>query len=40
MAEKSISKWALIRRNELVDVPDSFPIHQDFFSSTTEDEVR
>lgn len=25
-----ISKWAIIRRNELVDVPDKFEIHQDF----------
>lgn len=25
-----ISKWAIIRRNELVDVPDKFEIHEDF----------
>lgn len=28
--EYLISKWAIIRRNELVDVPEEFEIHQDF----------
>ena len=28
--EYIISKWAIIRRNELVDVPEEFEIHQDF----------
>ena len=26
----SVSKWALIRRNELVDIPNEFAIHPDF----------
>lgn len=25
-----VSKWALIRRNELVDIPDKLEIHPDF----------
>lgn len=29
-SEYIISKWAIIRRNELVDVPEKFEIHQDF----------
>lgn len=40
MAEMSITKWSMIRRNELVDVPASYPMHEDFYASTTEEEAR
>lgn len=38
--EKSISKWALIRRNELVDVPEDFCIHTDFLLSVSKEEGK
>lgn len=34
-----ISKWALLRRNELVDVPENITIHKDFLTELTEEEV-
>lgn len=35
-----ISKWALIRRNELVDVPDKLEIHSDFLRKLSREEVE
>lgn len=35
-----ISKWALIRRNELVDVPDQLEIHSDFLQNLSREEVE
>ena len=40
MSEISIVKWSLLRRNELVDVPEKFIIHPDFYPSMTEEEAR
>ena len=35
-----ISKWALIRRNELVDIPDKLEIHPDFLRNLSYEEVE
>lgn len=35
-----VSKWALIRRNELVDVPDKLEIHSDFLGKLSQEEVE
>lgn len=35
-----ISKWALIRRNELVDLPDKLEIHSDFLRNLSPDEFE
>ncbi len=35
-----ISEWALIRRNELVDIPDCFEIHLDFLHNLSQDEFE
>lgn len=33
-----VSQWALVRRSELVDIPDNFTIHPDFLQSHTRQE--
>jgi len=35
-----IRKWAMIRRNELVDIPDSFAIHADFLGKINVHDFR
>lgn len=35
-----ISKWALIRRNELVDIPDKLEIHPDFLRLISQEEFE
>lgn len=35
-----VSKWALIRRNELVDIPDQIEIHPDFLRSLSHEEFE
>lgn len=35
-----ISKWALIRRNELVDLPERITIHKDFLGELSEEEFE
>ena len=35
-----VSKWALVRRNELVDISDNFEIHPDFLRKLTQDEFE
>lgn len=35
-----ISKWALVRRNELVDVPDKVEIHPDFLRDLSHEEFE
>ncbi len=35
-----ISKWALARRNELVDIPDKLEIHPDFLQDITHEEFE
>lgn len=35
-----ISKWALIRRNELVDVPEKITIHKDFLGELSQEEFE
>lgn len=35
-----ISKWALIRRNELVDLPDKIEIHSDFLRNISKEEFE
>lgn len=35
-----VSKWALIRRNELVDVPDKLEIHADFLRNLSQEDVE
>ena len=34
------SQWALIRRNELVDIPDQLEIHPDFLRSLSHEEFE
>jgi hypothetical protein len=36
MSEYIIKEWALIRRNEMVDIPDKFEIHPDFLGTVTK----
>lgn len=38
MKNYMVSKWALVRRNELVDVPEHFKIHKDFLADLSEEE--
>lgn len=38
--ELLISKWALIRRNELVDIPDKLEIHPDFLQTVSYEEFE
>ena len=33
----SVSEWAIIRRNELVDIPKELPIHSDFLRTLTQE---
>ncbi|MDE6169168.1 MAG: hypothetical protein K2G28_12020, partial [Acetatifactor sp.] len=35
-----VSEWALIRRNELVDIPDQFVIHPDFLQTLSREEFE
>ncbi|MBD5458010.1 MAG: hypothetical protein HDR27_05485 [Lachnospiraceae bacterium] len=35
-----VSKWALIRRNELVDIPDELEIHPDFLRQLSHEEFE
>ncbi len=35
-----VSEWALIRRNELVDIPDQLVIHADFLQTLTQEEFE
>ena len=35
-----VSKWALIRRNELVDIPDKLEIHPDFLKRLSHEEFE
>ncbi len=35
-----VSRWALVRRNELVDIPDSFEIHPDFLQTLSRQEFE
>lgn len=35
-----VSEWALIRRNELVDIPDQLVIHADFLQTLTREEFE
>ncbi len=35
-----VSRWALIRRNELVDIPDHFEIHPDFLHEISREEFE
>lgn len=37
MSEKLlIQKWATIRKNELVDIPENFVIHEDYLQEISE----
>ena len=38
MKNYMVSKWALVRRNELVDVPNNFKIHKDFLTDLSKEE--
>ncbi len=38
MEKYMVSKWALVRRNELVDVPERIKIHKDFLADLPEEE--
>lgn len=38
MENYMVSKWALVRRNELVDVPERIKIHRDFLTDLSEEE--
>ena len=35
-----VSEWALIRRNELVDIPNQFKIHPDFLQTLSHEEFE
>ena len=39
MKNYMVSKWAIVRRNELVDVPDNIRIHKDFLAELSEEEL-
>jgi hypothetical protein len=39
-SEYIISKWAMVRRNELVDVPETFEIHEDFLNMISFEEFE
>lgn len=38
MEKYMVSKWALVRRNELVDIPERIKIHKDFLADLSEEE--
>lgn len=40
MNDYLITEWALIRRNELVDIPKTFSIHSDFLHNLSSDEFE
>ena len=40
MKNYMVSKWAIVRRNELVDVPERIKIHKDFLADLSEEEFE